>query len=80
MVGIQLDKASFPQGPRPPALEAVVRSMAEGLLAIPAGETVVRFLPPLNVTADEIDEAVKMFVAAIGKLKFGSKPALLPHS
>ena len=80
MVGIQLDKASFPQGPRPPALEAVVRSMAEGLLAIPAGETVVRFLPPLNVTADEIDEAVKMFASAIGKLKSGPKPAFLPHS
>ena len=79
MVGIQLDKASFPQGPRPPALEAVVRSMAEGLLAIPAGETVVRFLPPLNVTADEIDEAVKLFASAIGKLISVPEPASLPH-
>ena len=75
MDGIQLDKASFPQGPRPPALEAVVRSMAEGLLAIPAGETVVRFLPPLNVTAAEIDEAVEKFAAAIGKLENGAEPA-----
>ena len=69
MVGIQLDKESFPEGPRSPALEAVVRSMDEGLLAIPAGETVVRFLPPLNVTADEIEEAVKKFSAAIWKIE-----------
>ena len=75
MVGIQLDKATFPQGPRPPALEAVVRSMAEGLLAIPAGETVVRFLPPLNVVADEIDEAVKKFAAAIEELENGEGSA-----
>ncbi len=69
MVGIQLDKETFPTGPRPPALEVVVRCMEQGLLAIPAGETVVRFLPPLNVTADEIDEAVKKFAAALGKLE-----------
>ena len=53
--------------------------MAEGLLAIPAGETVVRFLPPLNVTADEIDEAVKLFASAIGKLISVPEPASLPH-
>jgi len=80
MVGVQLDKASFPPGPRPPSMEAVVRSMAEGLLAIPAGETVVRFLPPLNVTAAEIDEAVKKFAAAIGKLENGAEPAPLHHA
>ncbi len=80
MVGIQFDRESFPEGARPPALEAVVRSMDEGLLAIPAGETVVRFLPPLNVTADEIDEAVKKFSAAIASLEDGSKPAPILHS
>jgi acetylornithine/succinyldiaminopimelate/putrescine aminotransferase len=61
-------------------MEAVVRSMGEGLLAIPAGETVVRFLPPLNVTAAEIDEAVKKFAAAIGKSENGADPAPLHHS
>jgi acetylornithine aminotransferase/acetylornithine/N-succinyldiaminopimelate aminotransferase len=80
MVGVQLDKASFPEGPRPPSLEAVVRSMGEGLLAIPAGEAVVRFLPPLNVTEEEIDEAVKKFAAAMGKLDIGAEPAPIPHS
>ncbi|MFA7344719.1 MAG: aspartate aminotransferase family protein [Terrimicrobiaceae bacterium] len=80
MVGVQLDRASFPQGPRPPALEAVVRSMGEGLLAIPAGDTVVRFLPPLNVTADEIEEAVKKFASAIAGLEVDAKPASLQHA
>lgn len=80
MVGIQLDRGSFPQGSRPPALEAVVRSMDEGLLAIPAGETVVRFLPPLNVTADEIDEAVEKFAAAIVALENGVRSAPILHS
>jgi len=74
MVGIQLDRESFPKGARPPALETVLSAMGEGLLAIPAGETVVRFLPPLNVTADEIDEAVKKLAAAIRKLEDGPAP------
>lgn len=75
MVGIQLDMETFPKGPRPPALEAVLLSMEEGLLAIPAGETVVRFLPPLNVTRSEIEEAVTKFAAALGKLEKGAEPA-----
>ncbi|MBE2203815.1 MAG: aspartate aminotransferase family protein [Chthoniobacterales bacterium] len=69
MVGIQLDMENFPKSARPPALEVVVRLMAHGLLAIPAGESVVRFLPPLNVTESEIDEAVKLFAAGIGELE-----------
>jgi acetylornithine/N-succinyldiaminopimelate aminotransferase len=42
------------------ALDIVKALMAEGLLTIPAGERVVRLLPPLNVTAAEIDEAVAL--------------------
>lgn len=68
MVGVQLDPAAFP-GPRPAALEAVLHAMDEGLLLIPAGESVVRFLPPLNVSSDEIDEAVAKFAAAMKKLE-----------
>jgi acetylornithine/succinyldiaminopimelate/putrescine aminotransferase len=43
--------------------------MDEGLLLIPAGESVVRFLPPLNVSPDEIDEAVAKFTTAMKKLE-----------
>jgi len=68
MLGVQLDPSAFPAPSGPPALAAVRASISEGLLAIPAGESVVRFLPPLNVTSQEIREAVKKFATALGKL------------
>ena len=60
MIGVQLS-SDFPKTTRPAALEMVTRAMSAGLLLIPAGETVVRFLPPLNATRQEIDEAVAIF-------------------
>ena len=74
MVGVQLS-ADFPKGGRPAALEAVIRAMHCGLLVIPAGEAVVRFLPPLNATPDEIDEAVKIFRSALLSVQTGTIPA-----
>jgi acetylornithine aminotransferase/acetylornithine/N-succinyldiaminopimelate aminotransferase len=44
--------------PRPPALRLTVKLLEHGLLVVPAGESVIRLLPPLNVTAAECDEAV----------------------
>ena len=32
--------------------------MARGLLTVPAGPETLRILPPLNVTKDEIDDAL----------------------
>jgi len=64
MIGVQLSPA-FPESSAPPALQVVNRAMSEGLLLIPAGESVVRFLPPLNVTRLEIDHAVAKFSAAL---------------
>jgi acetylornithine/succinyldiaminopimelate/putrescine aminotransferase len=64
MIGVQLSRA-FPESSTPPALQVVTRAMSEGLLVIPAGESVVRFLPPLNVTRMEIDHAVAKFSAAL---------------
>jgi len=46
------------------ALDVVKALMAQGLLTIPAGERVVRLLPPLNVNPTEIDEAL----AIIGRV------------
>ncbi len=51
MIGIELVEGHA-------ALDVVKTLMADGLLTIPAGERVVRLLPPLNVTPAEIDEAV----------------------
>lgn len=38
--------------------EIVKAAMAEGLLVAPAGPKVVRFVPPLIVTAEEVDQAL----------------------
>lgn len=43
---------------RPPALRLTLKLLEHGLLVVPAGERVIRLLPPLNVTAQECDEAV----------------------
>ncbi|MEB3211594.1 MAG: aspartate aminotransferase family protein [Leptolyngbyaceae bacterium] len=51
------------------SIEIVKAAMDEGLLLVPAGPTVVRFVPPLVVSASEIDEAVAATRRAIAKLK-----------
>lgn len=50
------------------AIDAVKKLMADGLLTIPAGEKVVRLLPPLNVSTTEIDEAVAKIGNALRSL------------
>jgi acetylornithine/succinyldiaminopimelate/putrescine aminotransferase len=35
-------------------------------LLVPAGTNTVRFLPPLNITRAEADEAVEKFTQALG--------------
>jgi acetylornithine/succinyldiaminopimelate/putrescine aminotransferase len=42
-------------------LETAQKMAAHGLLLVPAGTDTLRFLPPLNVTASEIDEALDLF-------------------
>jgi acetylornithine/succinyldiaminopimelate/putrescine aminotransferase len=64
MVGVQL-APDFPKLPRPPALEIVHRCIDQGLLVIPAGDSVVRLLPPLNVCQLEIQEAVAKLSRAL---------------
>ena len=40
----------------------------EGLLLVPAGSNVVRFVPPLIITEAEIDEALAKFEKAVASL------------
>ncbi len=47
------------------APEVVKRAIAEGLLLVPAGPKVVRFVPPLIVTADEVEAAIAMVERAL---------------
>jgi len=74
MIGIQLSDR-FPSGDKPPALRVVLAAMAHGLLVIPAGDDVIRFLPPLNVDAGEIAEAVERFGATLQS--FQEQPAAI---
>lgn len=45
--------------------DVVKATMAEGLLLVPAGPKVLRFVPPLIVTAEEIDQALQAVARAM---------------
>jgi len=51
--------------------ELVGAAMEQGLLLVPAGANVVRFVPPLIISEDEMNLALEKFEAAI-KLKAGA--------
>jgi acetylornithine/N-succinyldiaminopimelate aminotransferase len=64
MIGIELEE-SVGHAEVTPALAVTKEAMKQGLLVIPAGERVVRLLPPLNVSREEIDLAVRALAAAL---------------
>lgn len=45
--------------------ELVAAAMQEGLLLVPAGSNVVRFVPPLIITEEELELALERFEAAV---------------
>jgi acetylornithine aminotransferase len=45
--------------------ELVAAAMNEGLLLVPAGANVVRFVPPLIISEEEINMALERFEAAV---------------
>ena len=49
----------------------IERCLARGLIMIGCGlkRNVVRFIPPLNVTAEQMDEALDIFAAALAEVK-----------
>jgi acetylornithine/N-succinyldiaminopimelate aminotransferase len=46
----------------------VAAGYAEGVLTVPAADSVVRILPPLTISDDEIAEAVRRLDAAAGRI------------
>ncbi|MGC1309458.1 MAG: aspartate aminotransferase family protein [Phormidesmis sp.] len=50
------------------SLDIVKAALAEGLLIIPAGTKVVRFLPPLIVSEVEVEEALSLLDSTLSKL------------
>jgi 4-aminobutyrate aminotransferase-like enzyme len=47
--------------------EIVAKAMAKGLLLVGAGDSAIRFVPPLVVTEAEIDQAVEIFEKALSE-------------
>ncbi len=50
------------------SIEIVKAAMEEGLLLVPAGPKVVRFVPPLIVSEAEVNQAVELLKTALSKL------------
>ena len=57
-----------PSKDRAPSLFVVDRLHEAGLLTVPSGTHAVRWLPPLNVKAQEIDEAAAILAAILRQL------------
>lgn len=53
---------------KPPVADLVKAAMAEKLLLVGAGDNVVRLLPPLNISDDEISQAAERLSRALAKL------------
>lgn len=62
---------------RPPNGDFVAAARAAGLLTVPAGDNVVRLLPPLIIGENEIAEAAQRLDAACARLEAGLAPARL---
>ena len=72
MIGIELtadfaQRAKIPEG-KAPSLWLVERLHEAGLLTIPSGTHAIRWLPALNVTRAEIDEAAAILARVLAAL------------
>ncbi len=65
MIGVELVEKN-----KEPAIEKrrliVNRALDGGLILLPAGDSVIRFVPPLVISRGEIDRGLEMFEAALG--------------
>ncbi len=65
MIGFELDPEAFEWEAPTPALHVINQLTAAGLLTVPAGPNVVRFLPPLTITDADKEEALAIFKSII---------------
>ena len=69
LLGFALNGNSIPRDENtPPALQLCKLLMANGLLTVPAGTDTLRWLPPLNVSDEEIDQALSILKNTIDSL------------
>jgi putrescine aminotransferase len=60
MIGIEFQQAlrAFAREQKSPAIQVVNRLHEKGVLTVPAATSVVRLLPPLNLSESEADEGL----------------------
>jgi 4-aminobutyrate aminotransferase len=67
MVGAEFVRSGSDIAPNVKLRDRVIHeSIARGLLLLPCGKSSIRFIPPLIIRPEEIDEAVEILDAAIG--------------
>ena len=59
---------------KPPAADVVTAAMAEKLLVVSAAENVIRVLPPLNASGDELSDGIGRLSRAFTSLSKAKKP------
>jgi acetylornithine/succinyldiaminopimelate/putrescine aminotransferase len=55
-------------GQRPPSFWMTETLHEAGLLSVPAGLNAIRWLPPLNVSREEVSQAVDLLAGVLAKL------------
>ncbi|MFT4551224.1 MAG: acetylornithine/N-succinyldiaminopimelate aminotransferase [Verrucomicrobiales bacterium] len=65
MIGFELDPESFEWQTSTPAMHIINQLTAKGLLTVPAGPKVVRFLPPLTISDADKNEALSILKSVI---------------
>ena len=74
MLGFVLNRAvleenvEFQESGKAPSIFVVNKLMEAGMLTVPAGTEVVRWLPPLNVSDSEVDKALEIFESVVSSL------------
>lgn len=70
LLGIELagNIPAFAASERAPSIQFVNRLHEAGLLAIPAGNSVIRILPPLNLSRGEAEEGIQILESVFRKL------------
>jgi 4-aminobutyrate aminotransferase len=73
MIGMELVKDRDSRAPASELCEAVIhRAFQNGLILLPCGTSTVRFMPPLLVTRDDVDEAMTLLEASLAEAEEGA--------
>lgn len=69
LLGFAIDPARVPEVEGKTAAQVIVaKLMEQGLLTVPAGPDVIRFLPPLNVSREEVADAMRILHQTVTSL------------